>query len=118
AGTRKFRRAAKAAMLRIVFGFELARRVVQRRGGQRRRLGRALFSLVFQPLMQFGGGIEDLAMPGFPKLADVLEDLHKAGTAITRVRWEVGPAVKRLQFRCEKNVQRPAALTAHGLDER
>src|SRR2546427_4897842 len=56
-------------------------------------------------------------MTGLPQLADVLEDLHQARPAVAAIRRKIRSAVERLQFGGEKDIERPAALTAHRLDE-
>ena len=68
--------------------------------------------------MEISGGVQDVATPRFPKLADVLEDLHQARPTVTAIGRKIGSAVKRFQLRRKKNVERPAALSAHGLNER
>jgi len=110
--------AAEPAVLRIVIILELARGVAHHLGGEHGQVGGFATGVALQALMEIRGGVEDVAMPRFPKLADVLEDLREAGPTVAAIGRKVGPAVKRFQFRRKKNVERPAALSAHGLDER
>jgi hypothetical protein len=67
--------------------------------------------------MDVGGGPGDFAAAGLPDFVDLLEQLQKARTAMAIVRREIGAAEKRLPFRREKNIQRPAAGAGRGLHE-
>ena len=62
-----------------------------------------------------GVGLDVLAARR-PQLRDALEQLDPAGLAPARVRREVCAAEERLEFRRQKNVERPAALAGHRLD--
>src|SRR5438045_3608544 len=54
-------------------------------------------------------------MTGLPQLADVLKDLHQAWPAVAAIGRKIRSAVEWFQIGGEKDIQRPAALTAHRL---
>ena len=91
--------------------------VVERSRAENQLIGGVLCAVGFQALVQIGGGMEDVAVARFPKLADVLENLHQARMAVAAVGRKIGSAVERFEIGCEKNIERPAALSAHRLDE-
>ena len=51
----------------------------------------------------------------FPDLADLLEQLREARPTVFAFRREIGAGEERLQIGREETIQRPAALTGHGL---
>ena len=114
----KFRRAAKAAVARIMGGFEHRRRVAQRVRRQDQIARCCVCSRRFEPRVDFAGGSGNFTAAFPPERGNLLEHLQKAGTAMTTVRRKIRATQKRLQFRREKNVHRPAATAGRGLDKR
>ncbi len=71
----------------------------------------------FESRMNFIGRRGDFIFPFLPELADLLEQLEEAWPAVTRIRWKISAAEKRLQLRREKDIHRPAAAASRRLHE-
>ena len=117
AGLRKFGSATKTPVARVIGGLEHPRCVTQGVRRQDQIARGCICSRDFEPGMDVGGGSGDFAASGLPGLVDLPEQLQKARTALAIVRREIGAAEKRLEFRCEKDIQRPAAGAGRGLHE-
>ena len=84
---------------------------------ERRVVGRGLGGHRGQFVVQFARRIGDIAAPRLPELGDLFKQVQKAGTAVFAFRRKISTPIKRLEFRREKTIQRPAATAGGGLHE-
>ena len=115
---RKFRRAAEAAVARVVRFLEAQAGVLEHGGGERELgVGGIGFGHRLHACVHFGGGSEQVVAARFPQLMDVFQELQKTRTTVARVRRKISAAVERFQIRRQKNIHGPAAGAGRGLHE-
>ena len=115
---RKFRRAPKAAVLRIVGFLEQPSRAPQNFRGED-RVGRGrVGGGEFQPGVNFIRRRGNIAMAVPPDGRDLLQHGNKTAAAVTLFRREISAAEKRLAVGRQENIQRPAARAGGALHER
>ena len=110
---------AEATMGRIVLPLEEADRLVQERGARLRvavRPGLPAWVRRCKGVEEFRRAAANVVRPlpvGPPRS---FQDLPERRDPMTRLGWEVGPAVEGVAFRCEEHRQRPPPLARHRLD--
>jgi hypothetical protein len=82
------------------------------------RLRLTVIRHLLQTAMQFIGGTDQLVASFMPGFVHLLQHLKEAWAAELRLGWPVRASIKRFQVRSEKHVQRPSALSGHGLHKR
>ena len=117
AGLRKFRRAAEPAIHGVVSLQKLPGRCLQCLRGEGQVLPGFLGHQHFQSGLHFVGRGHELRLPLAPEPDDVFEELTEAGAAVAGLGRKIGTAIKRLELRRQKQVQRPAAAPGGGLDK-
>ena len=114
AGRRELRRAAEAALDRVVLAAKLSDRLVQE-AGRHLRVARLQQRGAGEPLGDRTALLDDLPAARRPRLRDGLEHLRPGGHARARRGREVRARVERHLLGRAEDVQRPAAVAGHGL---
>src|SRR5581483_9363958 len=107
---RKFGRVAEAAVSRVITFLQLRGRVAEHGTREQQPVGEFLRGHLLKLAMELRRRIGHVTVPRLPELIDMFEQIQKTGPAVLALGREIGAAVKRLEIRREKTIQRPAAL--------